>query len=462
MSAAGSGEPALRRLASFAAGLDGQGLPPAVIARLRTALADVIWGCLHFHHDARAMAALRAVPLDAPGARCAILTTGHRGFAADAAFLNALACAATDRSDTHLPTATHPGIVVIPAVLAAVQERGGTSADLLRGIVCGYEIMGRLARILMRPGFAATFRPTAVAGPVAAAMAAAAALRLAPDGIAAAGSLAANTAMGLNEWARAGTGEHVFHAAVAARNGVTCAFLAEGGFAAADTALDGVSGMLAAYGVRDRLAGQLDDLGRRFEMLEIAFKPVPACFFAQTPVQAASAFGRPLDPDDIVRVDIGVSSTAANYPGCANSGPIATFQDAVMSIPFAVAATLIAGGPDGQAWMRHADPAILSLAARCLVRADPELTAASPARSGCTLSVEMADGSVLTSRRDDFVSMRHDEVCARLREDGERWLGPAATERLMQAIEALDTIPDLPRRLAEVSARPAAIAGASP
>jgi 2-methylcitrate dehydratase PrpD len=132
-----------------------------------------------------------------------VLTSGCRAYAADAAFVGAIACAATDRSDTHLPTATHPGIIVIPDLIAALQDRGGSGEDLGRGIVIGYEVMGRIARAVMSPALASVFRPTAVAAPVAAAVAVAAALRLEERAIVVAGSLAAQTAIGFNEWARA-------------------------------------------------------------------------------------------------------------------------------------------------------------------------------------------------------------------------------------------------------------------
>ena len=138
---------------------------------------------------------------------------------------------------------------MIPALLAALQDRGGSGEDLGRGIVVGYEVMGRIARAVMSPALAADFPADGRRGTGCGRSRG----RRRPSGstrgaIVVAGSLAAQTAIGFNEWARAGTGEHAFHAGFAARNAVTCAYLAAEGSQAAATALDGPSGLLAGYG----------------------------------------------------------------------------------------------------------------------------------------------------------------------------------------------------------------------
>lgn len=178
MQSSADDRPALVVIAEYAASLRVEDLPEAVRNKALTCLIDTIWGCLRVHDDLRALAALRSTLLDGVGMQSAILTTGHRADAADAAFVNAIACASTDRSDTHVATATHPGIIVIPALLAALSRSGGSGADLLRGIVVGYEVMSRIARAIMSPELASVFRPTAIAAPVAAAVAVATGLRL--------------------------------------------------------------------------------------------------------------------------------------------------------------------------------------------------------------------------------------------------------------------------------------------
>jgi 2-methylcitrate dehydratase PrpD len=435
--------PALATLADFAVRLDPAALPAGVAAKAKTCLIDAIWGALQIHDDPRAKAALKTVPLDFAEATAPVLTSGRRAAPADAAFVSALAAAATDRSDTHVATATHPGIVVIPAVLAALCGRGGSGLDLLRGIVVGYEAMARIARAVHSPALAGIFRPTAVSAPVAAALGVAAALRLDRDAIVAAGSLAAQTAIGFNEWARVGTGEHVVHAGTAARNAVACALLAAEGFEAAPTALDGVSGLLAGYGALERSSELTRGLGERFEILDIVFKPAPACFFAQTPAQVAATAAAQLPRGAIVEsVEIRVTTAAATYPGCAEADPIATAQAAVMSIPFAVAATLLAGRVDPNAWCDFQDLVVAALARRCRVIGDADLSAAYPARCGTSLHIALEGGDSLDVAQDDFQSMDAGAVRGRFRADGGPRIGGVAVERTLAAIEALESLPE--------------------
>lgn len=440
--APGSGAPALQTLAAFAAGLRSRDVPAAVLAKARTCVLDVLWGCLHVHHDPRAKAALRIIALDQPGAGAHILTTQIKAGAVDAAFVGAVACAATDRSDTHLPSATHPGIVIVPAVLAAVEEAGGSGEDVLRGVIAGYEIMGRLARALVTPGFGKIYRTTAVTAPTAAAMAVATALGLDERAVAVAGSLASHTSIGFNEWARAGAGEHVFHAGTAARNAVLAAKLAGEGVEATMTALDGPSGLLAGYDALSRVVSLTDGLGERYELDVVAFKPAPACFFAQTPAQVAAAAAAEIDPDDIEAIEVRVSRTAAEFPGCAVASGLSSVQAAVMSIPFAVASTLRAGRIDADAWTRFDDPSLAALAARCVVVSDERLTAAYPGRSGAALRVQLRSRGPVEAFRDDFVSMTEAEVSARFSGDARRLVGEKAAQAVPPLAQSLADLPE--------------------
>jgi 2-methylcitrate dehydratase PrpD len=433
---------ALETFADFALAFRAETAPQSVRDKVKTCIVDVLWGCLQVHHDVRAKACVKVMNLG-HGLAASVLTSAHRATAMDAAYINAAACAATDRSDTHLPTATHPGIIVIPAVLAALQERGGTGADLERGVIVGYEIMCRIARAVQSPAFAAIYRPTAVVAPVAAAIAVATALGFERKAIITAGSLAAHTAIGFNEWARAGTGEHVFHAGVAARSAVTCAYLGAEGVAAATTMMEGPSGLLAGFAALDKVDRLTSELGTRFEMDEIAFKPAPACFFAQTPVQTAASFQTRIDPDTIDSIDIHVTSTAEAYPGCSAAAGIDSVQAAVMSIPFAVASTLRAGGLNESAWFDFAEPKTLDLASRCRVVADDDLSVSYPKKSGTRIVVRTRDGGEITAFRDDFISMDGEAVRSRFLSDANRWIGADQAARLLRAAERLETLPDV-------------------
>ncbi|NBH11897.1 hypothetical protein GTY80_52740 [Amycolatopsis sp. SID8362] len=93
--------------------------------------------------------------------------------------------------------------------------------------------------------------------------------------------IAANAACGFDEWARAGTQEHVPHSAMAARAGVEPALLASAGLTASGAVVDGASGLLAAFGARSRARRLTAGLATRFAIRDIVHEPAPACAFVQ-------------------------------------------------------------------------------------------------------------------------------------------------------------------------------------
>ena len=446
------GPSALERLAVFAAATDVATLPPDVVDRAKTCIIDALFGAFLVQSDSRAKAALASQLLDQPGHLATVIGSRHRAAPGDAAFVFAAATAATDRSDTHLPTATHPGLAVVPAALALGEAAGTNGAAVLAGVVVGYEIMCRLARALVTPKLAAIWRPTAVVAPIAAAFAGARTLSLTTGQTVAAAALAAQTASGFNEWAHAGTGEHPFHAAFAARNAVTAVLLAQQGAVAAPTILEGRSGLFAAFGAEQRreslTASVVEALGQEFESRAVVHKPAPACFFVQTPCQLALEISREIetsgaDPERIAAIEIRVTDVARRYPGCDNPGPVNAHQSAIMSIQYSVAAVLVAGGIYDRNWFDPSNPAANRLAGRARVIADERLTAAYPERQGAGVRVMFDDGRVVERKVDNFQSMSRAEVIERFLAAATPWLGRSQAEIVIDCVQRLDAIDDL-------------------
>lgn len=74
-----------------------------------------------------------------------------------------------DLADDAYALALHPGSVVIPAALAAVQQAGGDGKTLIAAIVVGYEVAGLLADAFLPEASLRGWRITAVLGQMAAA-----------------------------------------------------------------------------------------------------------------------------------------------------------------------------------------------------------------------------------------------------------------------------------------------------
>ncbi|GJD52165.1 hypothetical protein OPKNFCMD_4927 [Methylobacterium crusticola] len=434
----------IEEIVAVTTGLDCGRLPASVLAKARLCVLDTVSACLTIGTTPGSEAALAVLVPPRPGeGGSRVFGRPDRADMEAAAFVNAVSAAASIRTDTHPASASHPGMVVIPAVLAAGEAGRVSGAAALAGIVAGYEVMIRLGLAVITPELAAIFRPTGLLGPGPAAAAAARALGLSRSEAVRSMALACHTAGGFNEWVHAGTNEHVYHAGFAARSALAAVRLARAGAQAAPSVLEGRSGLLAGFSALARADLVTEGLGRRFLIEDIVHKPTPACVFAQAPIQAAARLlaEGPLDPEAVRQVEIATTQRAVLFPGCDNPGPFADLTAVQQSIQFAVAAVLAAGGVREASWSRTDDPRVAQLATRCrlLATEGPDQDGRQPVH----LRVWLRDGTRREARVADFRSMSEDDLASRFLAAARPVLGESRAEAALRGILRLDAAPDI-------------------
>jgi len=82
-----------------------------------------------------------------PGSEATILLRGRRASAVGAAFANGYSANGIDIDDCAMYTMGHPGAQVIPTALALAETHGLSGPRMLTGVVVGYEVAHRAARI---------------------------------------------------------------------------------------------------------------------------------------------------------------------------------------------------------------------------------------------------------------------------------------------------------------------------
>lgn len=430
-------------VAAFAAGLACDRLPPEVVRKAKLCVLDTLSACLTIGTTAGSTAALAVLGPDGRQGRSRVFGRPETADAGAAAFVNAAAAAATIRTDTHAASASHPGMVVVPAVLALAEEARADGRSVLAGVVAGYEFMIRLGLAVITSELAAVFRPTGLIGPAAAALGAARALGLDPNRTGRAVAIAGHTAAGFNEWVHAGTNEHIYHGGFAAQNAVAAIRLARAGAEAASSLLEGRSGLLAGFSAGGRADRVTAGLGRVFLMADVVHKPTPACIFVQAPVQAAVELisERPIDPDEVESVEVRTTAKAIAFPGCDQPGPFPDATSAQQSIQFGVAAVLVGRGIREESWRNPADPAVARLAARCRL-AVHEASGESP-RQPVHLAVRLRDGSSREAAILEFRSMSEAELVDRFLLTAGPVLGAARADRALHEIMRLDEVADV-------------------
>jgi 2-methylcitrate dehydratase PrpD len=448
------------RLAAFAAGLDPTSLPREVSERTKRLVLDLCGIALRARHDAESTPALLAAVrrlglLRAEGLRgngASVIGDADTWSPAAAALVNGTLAHSLDFDDTHARGSIHPSAPVVPAAFAAAEIDRASGADLLAGIVAGYEVLIRLS-IALDPAahYDRGFHPTATCGAFGAAAASARVLGLDADGIACAFGIVLSQAAGSMQFLHNGAWTKRFQVGYAAMNGLVAATLAAEGFRGAAEPLEGPSGFLAAYAPDAKPERALADLGSRWETLEIGVKPYPSCRYSHAALDALAALRaeHALEPAEIESVEVGLPRAGFQIigePKAQKRQPEST-TDGQFSMPFLAAVVLRQGRLGWDDYARHlGDPETLALAARVTSRVDPLAEAEFPAQMSGVVRLETLRGKL-----ERFVRVPHGEpenfpddaeLRAKLDALVEPWLSLERRDALLSALDRLERAPE--------------------
>lgn len=431
-----------RSLARYVRELRFEDLPADVVERAKLCVLDAIACCFGGQHLPWSRAAVGTVQAFEGRPEATVWFEGFRAPASEAAFANGVMAHSMLYEDMHLQGVAHPGPVVVPTTLAVAERATASGKELLAAVVCGYEVLCRLATALLTPAFRERcFRPTGVAGPIAAAAIAGKLGGLSEDELVNAIGVAGSCSAGINEWAWGGGTDMYYHIGFAARNGIVAAMLAQRGLLGATTILEGRAGLLHAFAAD---AGRVElvtaGLGSDFEIRRAYFKPAPTCGFLLELIQLAQRLigDRRFRADEIARVWIGQHPPGKLHPGSDWRGPFATPLQAQMSNQYTLAAILLGRGVTMDQYTRYDDPAVLGLAQKIEVELDPESSALFPASALVKLRIELADGTVLEGRQEGLRYPTEDEVVAKFDGLAAAAIGRDRARALREAIWALD------------------------
>lgn len=326
------------------------------------------------------------------GGTCPAIGAGLRLQPSDAAFVNGVAGTMLELDEGNSFARGHPGIHVLPALLAARPLAYVSGRQFLSAFVLGYEIGARIgAASRLRP----TIHPHGTWGTVGAALAVAKLDGAAAAALASTISLAAplSTGASLRAMLEGATVRNAY-AGIAARNGLAAHDLAASGFTAESDGVRSVYGTVLAEGFAPE--AMLEQLGSRWDIQRNYFKRHAACRFthgALDVVAALLAAHGPLDPAAIARIEVRSYAMAAQLDAPAPT----TMLGAKFSLPFAIATTIVHGAATVPAFRAAAlaDPAIRALALKVGVDEDAALSAMLPDRRPARVAIHLADGTVL-------------------------------------------------------------------
>jgi len=389
-------------LAAFAASLDIEAIPPAVLDRAEDLMIDWLGSALAGKGarpvESIARFAERMGPSEGPSE---VLIHRRGSSPLVAAIANAAASHVVEQDDLHNSSVLHPATVVFPPALAVAQSIGAGGSELLAAVVAGYEVGVRVGEFLGRSHYR-IFHTTGTAGTLAAAAAVGRLLRLDAGQMAHAFGSAGTQAAGLWEFLREAADSKQLHTAHAASAGLTAAYLAADGFTGARRIFEGAQGMGAAFSRDADPARLVDRLGERWALAETSFKFHASCRHTHP---AADALLHAMRTNGLVAADI-ESVTAHVHQGAIDVlGPVVDPQTVHQSkfsmgtVLGLVATRGSAGLADFDAHWRDAD--VAAFRDRVAMALDADVDAAYPARWIGKVALRTRDGRTFTSRVDE-------------------------------------------------------------
>jgi 2-methylcitrate dehydratase PrpD len=280
-------------------------MPSAVVEAAKAAILDTLG--VGIAGSSEAMAAELAA-LHAPGsvAEARVWGNGARLAAAAAAMCNAYQVHNTEFDCLHEQAVVHAMTVVLPAAMAAAERRGGVSGRaLIAAVALGVDVaagLGVAAQTglrFFRPATAGAFGATAAVGRL---------IGLDRAGMVDAFSIAYAQACGTMQAHAEGSGLLALQMGFNARNAVVACDLAARGFTGPKHVLEGPFGYFRLFetaGAPTRVAAEL---GRRWFITELAFKPYPSGRATHGIIEACLALRRrhAIDAASIERVGVRV------------------------------------------------------------------------------------------------------------------------------------------------------------
>jgi len=429
------------RLGRFVAASRWDALSPALRHEGRRSLLNFV-GC--------ALGVARTPPIDmamrvllplSGAERVAVIGRTERLDSLGACFLNAIGGNLLDYDDTHLRTVIHPTAPVAPAALALAEQRGLPGSAMLHAFILGAEVACRIGNAVSPGHYARGWHITSTCGVFGAAAASAKLLGLNAEQTTHALGIAASQSAGIIE--NLPSAAKNVSVGNAARNGLFAALLAEAGYTAAPSAIEGTLGWARAMGDAPNVADALDGLGEQWELAANTYKPYPAGIVMHAVIDACLALRRDHNVTAAEIADITVSGDQLLLDRGDRS--VAGDRDARVSIHHCAAVAFLFGRAGLQEFSDATvhDPAVVALRGRTQALLDAD----SP-RGAATATVRTRDGRVLTStvthaKGSSAHPLTDQEIETKVRDSANHGAFAGSIDAVIAAVWHIDTMPTI-------------------
>ncbi|MBX3570173.1 MAG: MmgE/PrpD family protein [Rhizobiaceae bacterium] len=412
-------------------------LPEAVQRMARRCLLDLIGtAAAGTQTDLSRIINTHAARFFGPGAgeRAArILFDGRSASTVGAALAGGMTIDSFDSHDGHVLTKGHAGCAILPGLAALAETGDGPmgGAEFLTSLVIGYEVAVRAG--IAQHRICCDYHTSGAWNALGVAAVAARAFKL--------DAARLREAVGIAEYH--GPRSQMMRCIdfpTMVKDGSGWGAMA--GLSAAHLAADGFTGAPALVIEDDRVVDLWSDLGERWRIMELYFKPYPVCRWAQPAIEAALSIRRAHDVrhETIDEIEIETFHNAVRL----DDRMPQTTEIAQYNLPFPVAVAVVHGElpPSAIVGAGLRDPLVLSLSNRIRLIEAADIEARFPAERYARARFRLKDGRVLESetlpaRGDAERPLSDDEILAKFHANADDFCGAERAKAIVGAVAGL-------------------------
>jgi 2-methylcitrate dehydratase PrpD len=329
----------------------------------------------------------------------------------NAAMLNGMAGSTLEFEEGNGWVMGHPGIQIVPAAVAVAESAGLSGAQLLTGLICGYEVACRVSRACsLRAGL----HPTGTWGVVGSALAVGSLRDRSPDQLLQIANIAASYA--ISSYVKnsfVGRNVSCTFAGLVNHAGVMANMFFESGIQADPGSLEMTFSQFVSEGFDAKTLAT--DLGHAYAISSNYFKPYPTCRYTQPALDALKLLleKTPVDPDHIDDITVSSFKSAVQT----HSDPPRNLEAVRFSIPYLLGVMLIRGRVDTETLREDLfdDPKIAAIAAKVKLVLAPEYEKLRPGNNPALIKLRLNDGreisqEVINCRGDVLNPMSDNEI----------------------------------------------------
>lgn len=316
-----------------------------------------------------------------------LLGTHNKIPASLAALGNGVIAHALDMDDGYRYGGVHAGVAVIPAALSSAEANKRDGKSFLLAVICGYEIVSRIARAVNPSHLKRGFHTTGTIGVFGATAAAGMLSGLNECEMLSAMGMAGMQASGLLEILNDGGMTKPLQPGKAGMAGVLSVELAKRGAKGPSRILEGNKGLFKAMADEVDTTGILLGLGNHYCILDQYIKFHASCRHTHPAIDGLLSLMKDyrLTFDDVENIQIKTYQTAINF--CGRSNFPETVEDAKFSLPYSVAMAAYFGDLNNDRFYQNSleNPNIQSFASRVTVEVEEKWEKAYPVERGATV-----------------------------------------------------------------------------